>query len=109
MTGKEMEKLRNSLPKWENGKPPILTAEQEQLDRELWCREMINSILIYHGKNNIMDNDYLEKYIDELGIKLVKKLVKEQIEDFEKAIVLENVSRDSEGLSYNSIIWDDEQ
>ena len=86
MTGKEMEKLRNSLPKWENGKPPILTAEQEQLDRELWCREMINSILIYHGKNNIMDNDYLEKYIDELGIKLVKKLVGRKIRN-----LLENI------------------
>lgn len=108
MTGKEIDKLRNSLPKWENGKPPVYTAEQEQLDRELWCREMINSILIYHGKNNIMNDEYLQSHIEELGIEKVEKLVKEQMEDFEQAVVLVDVSRDYEGLSYNSIVWADE-
>lgn len=109
MTGKEIEKLKDSLPKWKNGKPPILTAEQKQLNRELWCREMINSILIYHGKNNIINDVYLEKYIEELGIETVEKLVAEQVEDFDKAVVLKDVSRDYEGVSYNSIIWADEQ
>lgn len=109
MTGKEIEKLKNSLPKWENGKPPVLTAEQKQIDRELWCREMINSILIYHGKANIINDEYLKKYIEELGIETVEKLVKEQVEDFEKATVLHDVSRDYEGVSYNSIIWADEK
>lgn len=108
MTGKEIERMRNSMPKWENGKPPVLTAEQERIDRELWCREMINSILIYYGKNNIMNDRYLKDYIEELGIETVKRLVNEQIEDFEKATVLVDVHTDYEGLSYNSIIWADE-
>lgn len=109
MTGKEMEKLRNSLPKWENGKPPVLTEEQKQIDRELWCREMINSILIYNGKNNIINDRYLKSYIDEFGIETVERLVNEQVEDFEKATVLKNVHVDYEGLPYNSIIWADEK
>lgn len=109
MTGKEIEKLKDSLPKWENGKPPVLTEEQKRLDRELWCIEMINSILIYHGSRDIMNNEYLDKYIEELGVETVAKLVKEQIKDFKKATVLKNVCTDCEGLPYNSIIWADEQ
>ena len=109
MTGKEIERLKDRLPKWNNGKPPVLTAEQKQLDRELWCREMINSILIYHGKDNIMNSEYLKTYIEELGIETVEKLVREQVEDFKQAIVLTDVSKDYEGVSYNSIIWADEK
>lgn len=109
MTEKEMEKLKATLPKWENGKSPVLTEEQKQLDKELWCIRMINSILIYDGKNNIMENHYLQKYIDELGRKTVEKLVENQIKDFEKATVLRNVSVDCDGISYNSIIWADEK
>lgn len=109
MTGKELEKLKASLPKWENGKPPVFTEEQKQLDKELWCIEMINSILVYDGKNNIMKNQYLQKYIKELGYKVVENLVNEQIKDVEKAKVLRNVHVDCDGLSYNSIVWADEQ
>lgn len=109
MTGKQLEKLKASLPKWGNGRPPVLTPEQEQLDKKLWCIEMINSILIYDGKNNIMENQYLQKYINELGLKVVESLVNEQIKDVEKAKVLKNVSIDYDGVSYNSIIWEDEQ
>lgn len=109
MTDKEMKKLKDSLPKWKNGKPPVLTEEQMQLDKELWCIEMINSILIYHGKTDIMKNPYLSKYIAELGYKTVEKLVNEQIKDVEKAKILRNVHVDCDGLSYNSIIWADEQ
>ena len=50
MTSKEIAKARGSLPSWRDGTPVIYTAEQEQLKKELWCREMINSILIYNGK-----------------------------------------------------------
>lgn len=109
MTGKQLEKLKASLPKWNNGKPPVFTVEQEQLERKLWCIEMINSILIYDGKNNIMENPYLQKYIDELGLEVVKYLVNEQIKDVEKAKVLKNTSVDCDGISYNSIVWADEQ
>ena len=109
MTGKEMQKAKDSLPKWINGKPPVFTIEQKQLEKELWCREMINSILIYNGKYNVINNRYLKDYIEELGFETVEKLVKEQTEDFDRAIVLKNVSVDYEGVSYNSIIWADEQ
>lgn len=108
MTDKEMKKLKDTLPKWENGKPPVLTKEQKLLDRKLWCVEMINSILTYNGKENIMDNEYLKSYIEELGIETVEELVNEQVKDFDEAIVLENVHIDCDGLSYNSIIWADE-
>lgn len=109
MTDKEITKAKETLPSWRNGTPVIYTAKQEQLKKELWCREMINSILIYHGKSNIMNNKYLKDYIWELGYNRVKELVGEQIEDFEKAIVKRNVSVDDDGLSYNAIIWADEQ
>lgn len=108
MTGKELEKLKESLPKWENGKPPVFTEEQKQLDKKLWCIEMINSILIYDGKNNIMKNPYLQKYIDELGLEVVENLVENQIKDVEEAKILKNVSVDCDRVSYNSIIWADE-
>lgn len=109
MTDKELQKLKDSLPKWENGKAPTFTAEQEELDKKIWCIEMINSILIYNGKNDIMKNPYLKKHIDELGYKVVEELVKEQIKDVEKAKILRNVHVDYEGVSYNSIVWADEQ
>lgn len=109
MTDRQIQAIRNNLPKWSNGKPPILTDEQKQLDKELNCREMINSILCYDGPYNIINNLYLKKYINELGLNSVQKLCDEQIKDFEKAIVKHNVYTDSEGCSYNAIIWADEQ
>lgn len=109
MTRKEIEAMQKTLPKWKDGKPPVLTLEQELLSESLSCRSMINSILCYHGSKDIMKNLYLQKYFETLGTITVAKLVNEQIEDFSKAKVLTNVYTDSEGLSYNSIIWADEQ
>ena len=109
MTDKELQKLKDTLPKWESGKPPVFTAEQEELDKKIWCIEMINSILIYNGKSNIMNNPYLKKYIDELGFDVVEELVNEQIKDVEEAKILRNVHVDCDGISYNSIVWADEQ
>ena len=113
MTGNEIKKTRENLPKWEYGVPPVYTPEEKQLDRELSCREMINSLLIYHGRNGIsMDNyfgkEYLSDYVKELGQETVDRLCTEQLKDFEKAVVYENVGTDNEGVSYNSIKWADE-
>jgi hypothetical protein len=108
MTDKQIEQAKKTLPKWEAGKKTIYTPEQEQLKNELWCREMINSILCYDGPRNIMSNRYLYDYIKKLGIDTVQRLCDEQIEDFNKAVVRRNVCTDSEGVSYNSIIWADE-
>ena len=109
MTDKQIKEMEKTLPRWENGVPPVLTPQQKILQESLSCRDMINSILCYHGTNNIMNNPYLKKYIESLGTILVSLLVEEQIQDFSKATVLQNVLTDSEGCSYNRIIWHDEQ
>lgn len=108
MTDKQIKEMKKTLPRWKNGVPPVLTPQQKILQESLSCRDMINSILCYHGTNNIMDNPYLKKYMESLGTILVSLLVEEQIQDFSKATVLQNVYTDSEGCSYNSIIWGDE-
>ena len=109
MTNKQIKEMEKTLPRWKNGVPPILTPQQKILQESLSCRDMINSILCYHGTNNIMNNPYLKKYIESLGTILVSLLVEEQTQDFSKATVLQNVLTDSEGCSYNRIIWHDEQ
>ena len=109
MTRKEMEKLKKTLPKWENGKPPVYTEEQKMLKEKLYCIEMIDSILIYNGSKGIFDNKYLQEYIYTLGLKTVAELVIEQVKDIERATILRGVHTDNEGLTYNSIIWADER
>lgn len=109
MTRKEMDKLKKSLPKWENGKPPVYTYEQKLLREKISCIDMIDSILIYNGSKGIFDNRYLKDYIEELGLKTVAELIIGQVEDMSKSTILRSVYTDNEGLSYNSIIWYDEQ
>ena len=108
MTDKEMKKLQETLPKWKNGVPPVLTFEQTVLQETLDCRDMINSILCYQGMNNITENRYLKKYFDSLGTIIVSQLINEQIQDVSKSQIVKNVYTDSEGCSYNNIIWYDE-
>lgn len=112
MTGREIERMERSLPRWENGKPPVLTEEQKSLSRELSCRGMINCILLYHGNYGVREdsyfyNQYLRTYERELGHDCVRKLCQEQLEDFQKAVDC-YAGRDDEGLSYRSITWADE-
>lgn len=52
---------------------------------------------------------YAQRHIKKLGIDTVIRLYNEQCEDFAKAIVKKNVHQDSEGVTYNSVIWADEQ
>ena len=108
MTDKQIKAAKATLPQWKDGKAPFLTPEQHQLNRELQCRDMINSILCYNGKENIMNNKYIHDYINDLGLDAVERLCDEQIADFENAIVKEGVYA-SEGVSYNSIIWADDK
>ncbi len=113
MTRKEIEQMLSKLPRWENGKPPVLTPEQMKLREELSCREMINSILIYWGFEGLKVDgfcykEYLKSYVDKLGPDTVKRLCDEQAEDFKNAVVYKNVDIDSEGVAYNSIVWADE-
>lgn len=109
MTRKELNRLKKSFPKWENGRPPVLTEEQKLLREKISCIEMIDSILIYNGSKDIFSNRYLKDYIYLLGIKTVAELVIGQVEDIAKSTILRGVHTDNEGLSYNSIIWYDER
>ena len=113
MTEKEIQRLKDTLPKgidgWKNA-----TKEQKQLDRELACREMINSCLIYGSFNYDFYNEetkefkeYSLSYVKDLGKRKVLKLIKEQKESFKKATVHHDVYTDFEGCTYNSCDWGD--
>ena len=106
MTEKEIKKLRKENPRFNNGFGRELTKEQEKLHRELDCREMINSCLCY--STDFLNSRYKDDYIKDLGEQRVIELYNEQKKDFEKAIVIHDVFQDSEGISYNSIQWEDE-
>lgn len=106
MTRKQIETIKSTLPRFEK-----MTEEQIQTCRELYCRGMINSILIYGGKprkENGEYNKYLKSYVNELGKDKVDELIGEQEEDFSKAIV-GYAGTDNEGVSYNYCRWADEQ
>ena len=114
MTRKQMNEAKKTLP-------PVMnyaewTDEQKKLDRELMCREMINSILIYQGINAVTDKnsynykEYLKHYEKELGVKTLDRLISEQVEDFKQAETfwLPN-SYDFDGGPYKAIVWADEK
>ena len=111
----EKKKLVDAGCGWKNGVYHKGTPEQETRKRELSCIEMINSILAYncrgysspkevleHEKKNLYHN-YLEPYTTELGEDRVLELIQGQIDSIDTVEV--GVSRDSEGVYYNSIKW----
>lgn len=79
--------------------------------QKLSCIDMINSILAYYPGDfhdpaeidNILNDEYLQKYIETLGKDTVVNLIKDQINDIDG--IDQNVATDSDGLSYNSIRW----
>ena len=86
-------------------------------DRELWCIEMINSILCYNCQGftdaeAVMQHEekryhnYLAEYVEMFGRDKVIDLIQGQIDSI--AGVRNCVHIDSEGLSYNSIVWKEE-
>ena len=125
MTEKQINELRASLPKWENGNPPTLTLEQQIISEELDIREFMLSCLVYHQDyfteiqqswyvDNRRSDDFDWDRLERLGVKngrqRVQELWDEMKKDFaEHATILNNVGTDSEGVSYNSVIWDDEK
>lgn len=75
---------------------------------------MINSILAYSlftfkpenlnsEAEQALKNRYLKKYIESLGSNRVLELIKGQISAISS--IKQGVYTDSDGLSYNSIIW----
>ena len=110
MTGKQLkEEIRNATR-------PIDTNATWYIEH--YCREMIDSLLAYNYRNvknaiivlegqKMARYNYLDEYIEKLGEKRVLRLIEEQINDIVR--VDTNVLIDDEGLSYNAIIWKDDE
>lgn len=102
-----------------------LSAENRKLLRENDCRDMIDSILAYSPWNGnttaeeILQmeergyHNYLARYIDGdqwyggLGRTRVLELIAEQMADIDH--IESNTYTDSEGVTYNTIIWKNER
>lgn len=125
MTEKQLDQKRQELRDelkakgygWINGeyiKPP---KEYELRDRELWCIDMIHSILAYNWSKGqtaeqVMQmeergyKNYLEDYVKLFGREHVVNLIEDQINDIDH--IERCVFTDGEGVTYNSIIWKEE-
>lgn len=108
MTGKQIEAAKKLLPELNKR-----NSEQTMIDRELSCREMINSCLAYKQDKdfyNISKKKFghaAERYLKIFGEEKVMQFWNEQLEDFSKATIIWNAYTDSEGGSYNAIKWAD--
>lgn len=93
--------------------PPPHLRKQEKI---LTCVSMLNSILAYRyfgstpaDAENILQNElntrpqYLTEYTRALGKKTVLQLLREQLDDIDRIEI--GTHTDSEGCSYNSIVW----
>ena len=118
MTQKQIDEAKRTLPRILDVPFSQWTPEEKQLSRELDCRSMINSCLCYGGIQGFWreydyrppnEKSYAAPYIKQLGLHRVQELVKEQEEDFRKAFVFRDVLTDSEGVTYSTILWADEQ
>lgn len=113
MTQKQIDAAKKALPSPVDYKN--WTDEQKRLAEELSCREMINSCLTYGSIDDFWeeyewrfgDKSYATPFVRILGIERVKEIVIEQEKDFSKAKIIHNVYTDSEGVSYNSVLWCD--
>ena len=103
---------------WINGKYIKPPKKYQMREEELSCISMINSILAYNwsigckGAEAIMQHEensyhnYLEGYVKLFGREIVVELIQGQINSIES--IRHNVGTDSEGVSYNSIVWKEE-
>lgn len=117
MTDEQITSLRKALATADFGvtkigdKAPRIIKEIRQL---MSCVEMINSVLAYNWNGetakDLLDwelsdryKSYLKEYVNHFGYDVVLDLVKEQMMDI--AEISKDVFTDSEGNSYNKIIW----
>lgn len=126
MTDKQYEQAKKSLKEemnakgfgWINGKYIKPPQKYKIRETELSCISMINSILCYSCEGykdakTVIEHEessyhnYLEEYIKLLGRDRVIDLIQDQINSI--GYVRSCVHTDSEGVSYNSIVWADEQ
>ena len=96
---------------WVKRLPEDIVKELEQEEAELRCISMLHSILTYSNNRDIdilLQDRYLQKYIDELGIDKVKELATQEINEFNNAEIINDVYTDTEGVTYNSVKFKDE-
>ena len=123
MTDKQLEQKRKELQEemnakgfgWINGSYVEPPQEYKIKEKELGCINMINSILAYDWHNDTAEEimqkqekaykNYLSPYIAVLGRAKVLDLIQEQINSIVR--INRNVATDSEGCSYNSIVWNE--
>lgn len=97
---------------------PKGTVEQRKQYYRLHCIDMINSIIAYdypyesrktYSGEDVLKrqeahrHNYLAGYVEELGRDEVIRLIEEQMRDVDCVRIA--VHTDSEGLTYNSIVW----
>jgi hypothetical protein len=111
------EEMKSQGFGWIDGKYVKPPKEYELKQRELSCISMINSILAYnwfgesaeeimqHEENPHKYKNYLGEYVVLFGRAKVVSLIQEQMDSIKS--IKRNVHTDSEGLSYNSIVWNE--
>ena len=107
MTHKQLEQFKNESRYY--GIHTDLSPEEKEAHSRINCIETINSCIAYCSRNfaSIMSNDYMQRHIDKLGPDVVARLVQGQLNDV--VGVQYCVYEDSEGCSYNSIIWKEDK
>lgn len=122
MTDRQLDQARKQLREemnsqgfgWIDGKYIKPPEEYELRSKELDCIDMIDSILAYQGAGMTdaeavmrMEErayyNYLADYVKLFGRDKVVALIQEQIDSID--YVQYRVYTDSEGCTYNSIIW----
>ena len=123
MTDKQFEQKEKELREemnskgygWIGGKYFKPPKKYQLREKELSCVSMINSILAYRwfgdGAEGVMQREEkayhncLAEYVELFGRERVIGLIQEQINSIKS--INTNVFTDSEGVSYNSIIWNE--
>lgn len=92
----------------------VKLMSMRKTETEQFCQGMIESILCYHwtvgtSVKDCLDKElsrsysYLEQYVKELGYDRVLSFMEETANEIDH--IGYSVGTDSEGCSYNSIIW----
>jgi len=125
MTDKQFEQKKRELREemnslgfgWIDGKYIKPPKKYKLREEELSCISMINSILAYNCRGftdaeKVMQyeetswRNYLEEYVELFGRAKVVALIQGQIDSIDA--VKQCVFTDSEGVTYNSIMWKEE-
>lgn len=98
----------NQLREFEKKNSALYSAKlSEQIDNEIYLKNMISSCFAYDGYNKQSYNysRYIEPYKPKLGERLFEKIYSEQVAYLEKNYsVKRGTYTDSEGCTYNTLI-----